>query len=351
LQLLTLLRLLLLGRAALIAENLVPRKQLALFQERKVRPRKVSATTKLSLIVLARFFHWQDALVLVRPETFLGWHRQAFRAFWRRKSRKRGRPPLPRNLRELIREMAADNPSWGQERIADELSLKLGVRVSPRTVGKYLDCSRPRGGRTSNQRWATFVRNRAKGIVACDFMVSVTAWMRLLYVFVAMEAGSRRILHTNITAHPTAEWTLQQFRECLAYDHPYRYLIHDRDSIFSASLDTELKGFGVRVLRTPVRAPKANAYCERLIGTIRRECLDFLIPLNERHLRWILKEFVPHYNRGRPHSALGPGFPEPPETQVRAGPHRHRFPAGHRVGSTAILGGLHHEYGLEKEAA
>lgn len=351
LPLLTLLRLLLAGRAALVAENLFLRKRLALFQERKVRPRKASRTTKLSLIVLARLFHWQDALVLVRPETFIRWHRQAFRAFWRWKSRKRGRPSLPRNLRELIREMAADNPAWGQERIADELSLKLGVRVSPRTGGKYLVSSRPRGGRASNLRWATFVRNHAKGIVACDFMVSVTASMQLLYVFVAMEVGSRRILHTNVTAHPTAEWTLQQFRECLAYDHSYRYLIHDRDSIFSASLDCELKGFGVRVLKTPVRAPKANAHCERLIGTVRRECLDFLIPLNERHLRWIVKEFVTHYNRGRPHSALGPGFPEPPEAQVRAGPDRHRFPAGYRVQSKAVLDGLHHEYRLERDAA
>lgn len=224
LQLLTLLRLLLLGRAALVAENLFLRKQLALFQERKVQPRKASKTTRLSLIALARFFHWQEALVLVRPETFLGGRRQAFSAFWRWKSRKRGRPQLPRNLRELIREMAADNPSWGRERIADELSLKLGVRISPRTVGKYLDASRPRGGRTSNQRWATFVRNHARGIVACDFMVSVTASMRLLYVVVAMEVGSRRILHTNVTAHPTAEWTLQQFRECLAYASPVSIL-------------------------------------------------------------------------------------------------------------------------------
>jgi len=349
--LLALLRLLLIGRAALVAENLFLRKQLALFQERKARPRKAAASTRLSMIALARFFDWREALVIVKPETFIGWHRTAFRAFWRWKSRKPGRPPLPKDLRELVREMAAANPAWGEERIADELSLKLGIRVSPRTVGKYLDKLRPRGRRASNQRWATFVRNHAKGIVACDFMVSVTASMRVLYVFVAMEIGSRRILHTNVTAHPTAEWTLQQFRECFAYDHPYLYLIHDRDSIFSASLDSDLKGFGLRVLKTPVRAPKANAYCERLIGTIRRECLDFLIPLNERHLRRIVGEFVIHYNRGRPHSALGPGIPEPPQAKVPAGPHRHELLAGCRVESTPVLGGLHHEYRLEKEAA
>lgn len=350
-RLIAFLRLLFIGRSALIAENLFLRKQLALFQERRARPRKAPALTRLSMIVLARFFDWHEALVIVKPETFIGWHRTAFRAFWRWKSRKLGRPLLPKNLRELVREMAVANPTWGEERLADELALKLGIRVSPRTVGRYLDRLRPPGGRATNQRWATFVRNHAKGIVACDFMVSVTVSMRVLYVFVAMEVGSRRILHTNVTVHPTAEWTLQQFRECLADDHPYRFLIHDRDSIFSANLDSELKGFGLRVLKTPVRAPKANAHCERLIGTIRRECLDLLIPLNERHLRRLLSEFVTHYNRGRPHSALGPGIPEPPQAKVPAGPHRHKLPAGYRVASTPVLGGLHHEYRLEKEAA
>ena len=154
-----------------------------------------------------------------------------------------------------------------------------------------------------------------------------------------------------MTEHPTAEWTIQQFREFLAFDHPYRFLIHDRDKIFSAATDEALKGSGVRVLKTPVRAPKANAFCERLIGTIRRECLDYLIPINERHLKRILKEYVGHYNRGRPHSSLGPGIPEPPQAKVPAGPHRHKLPKGYCVTSTPVLGGLHHEYGLKKEAA
>ena len=134
-----------------------------------------------------------------------------------------------------------------------------------------------------------------------------------------MEIGSRRILHLNVIQHPTAEWTTQQFREFLAFDPPYRFLIHDRDSIFSFAVDHALKGFGVRVLKTPVRAPKANAFCERLVGSVRRECLDYLIPINERHLKAILKEFVVYYNRGRPHSALGPGIPEPPQAQAPAG--------------------------------
>ena len=148
-----------------------------------------------------------------------------------------------------------------------------------------------------------------------------------------------------------AGWTTQQVREFLAFDHPYRCLIHDRDGIFSPAVDQALKGFGVRVLKTPVRAPKADAFCERLIGAFRRECLDYLIPLNERHLKAIIKEFVVHYNRGRPHSALGPGIPEPPQAKVPTSVHRHRLPAGYRVTLNPILGGLHHEYGLEREVA
>ena len=326
------------------------RKQLALFQERKARPRRITPAIRIMLLALARFFDWRDALVIVKPETFVKWHRTAFRIFWRWKSRRRGRPRLPTNIRDLAREMARDNPSWGEDRIADELSLKLGIHVSPRTVRKYLTTERPGGG-SSDQRWATFVRNHAKAIVACDFLVSITATFQILYVFVAMEIGSRRILHFNVTAHPTAEWTTQQFREILADPHPYRFVVHDRDSIFSSSLDATLKDFGVRPIRTPIRAPKANAYCERLVGTIRRECLDYLIPINDRHLRVILKEFVCHYNRGRPHSALGPGIPEPIQASVPAGVHRHKLPTGFRVASKPVLGGLHHEYRLEKEAA
>ena len=159
----------------------------------------------------------------------------------------------------------------------------------PRTIRKYWPQQPEIGSgrrRSASQRWKTFVRNHAQGIVACDFLVAVTARFRILFVFVAMEIGSRRILHCNVTAHPTAEWTLQQLRDAIPSDHPCRFLIHDRDTIFSSELDAEVKStFGLRVLRTPVRAPHANAYCERLIGTVRRECLDFMIPLHERQLR------------------------------------------------------------------
>ena len=346
---LTFIRLFLSSHVALVAENLFLRKQLALFRERETRPRGTTASIRLAMVALAKFFDWRDALAIVQPETFVGWQQTAFKMFWRWKSRKPGRPPLPKNLRELIGQMARENPTWGEQRIANELSLKLGIRVSPRTVGKYSERGNPRGN--SGQRWTTFVRNHAQAIVACDYFVSVTASFRLLYVFVAMEVGSRRILHANVTAHPTAEWTTQQFREFLVFDHPYRFVTHDRDAIFSSGLDAALKGFGVRVLRTPFRAPQANAHCERLVGTIRRECLDFLILLSEAHLKRILHEFVRHYNRGRPHSSLGPGIPEPSQAKVSAAAHRHKLPTGFRVKSTPVIGGLHHEYNLERRAA
>src|SRR5215813_695050 len=232
------LRLFLCPAPVLAAENLFLRKQLALYQERKVKPRRAHNATRLTLIWLSRWFNWRQALAIVHPETFLRWHRQGFQLFWRWKSRP-GRPPIPVDLQALIRRMARENPSWGEERIANELLLKLGLRVSPRTVRKYIPKRQNPGPgkRVSSQRWTTFVRTHAQAIVACDFCVVVTATFRLLYVFVVMEHATRRIMHTNVTAHPTASWTLQQLREAIPDGHPYRFLLHDRDSIFSRELD------------------------------------------------------------------------------------------------------------------
>jgi putative transposase len=336
---------------SLAAENLFLRKQLALFQERKVKPRRADDATRWLMATLGRMFQWRNALVNVKPDTLIRWQRKGFRLFWRWKSKPPGRPRLPKDLRELIRQMAADNISWGEERIANELKLKLGIRVSPRTVGKYLRNGRPSRTPDPKQRWLTFVHNHGKEIVACDFFVVVTATFRMLYVFVIMELGTRRILHQNVTAHPTAEWTLQQLREALPGGHPYRFVIHDRDTIFSKALDQGVTDLGVRVLRTPVRAPLANSVCERFGGSLRRECLDFMMPFNERHLNRTVQEWVTHYNRGRPHSALGPGFPQPSQSDFPDSGHRHKLPAGHRVIRTSVLGGLHHEYSLVKEAA
>jgi putative transposase len=348
------LRFLLLGTrssAALKAENIFLRKQLALYLEREAKPRRTTDSTRLSLILLSRLFVWQNALVIVKPETFLGWHRLGFRLFWRWKSRPRGRPRLPEELQKLIVRMARENPLWGEERIASELLLKLQIRVSPRTVRRYMPIDSGPVKRVPSQRWMTFVRNHAPAILACDFFVVVTASFRVLYVFVLLEIGTRRIAHFNVTAHPTAAWTLQQFREIITGDQPQRFLIHDRDSIFSSELDVALKAMNLKVLKSPFHAPQANAFCERVIGTIRRECLDFLIPLNERHLRSLLKEWVFHYNRGRPHSSLGPGIPDPEPNFERVTQLGHHIPMDHHVVAKAVLGGLHHEYRLERRAA
>jgi putative transposase len=338
---------------ALAAENLFLRKQLALYQERHVKPQRVTQAARLTLTWLARYFNWRQALVIVQPASLIRWHRQGFRLFWGWKSQ-RGRPSLPRELQALIRHMAQDNPTWGEERIANELLLKMGLRVSPRTVRQYMPThlDRGRSHRVSSQRWRTFVRNHAKVIAACDFCVVVTATFRLLYVLVVMELATRRILHVNVTAHPTALWALQQLRDAIPSDHTYRFLIHDRDSIFSPQLDQQVRHLGLRVLKTPPQSPQANAICERLIGTLRRECLDFLIPRTEPHLRCLLHEWVPHYHEGRPHMSLGPGIPQlPPHLPAPLQAHRHQLPEHLRVMVRPILGGLHHAYQLGQKAA
>jgi transposase InsO family protein len=338
---------------ALAAENLFLRKQLALYEERQVKPRRATDAIRLAMVWLSYGFDWRQALRIVKPETFTGWHRQGFRLFWRWRSQ-RGRPALPKDLRALIRRMALENLTWGQERIANKLLLKLGLQVSPRTVRKYMPnhCIGSPGKRRQTQRWSTFLRNHAPGILACDFCVAVTATFHMLYVFVVIEHASRRLMHVNVTAHPTAQWTMQQFREAIPADHAYRIVIHDRDAIFSKEVDQGIRNMGLRVIKTPVRTPVANAICERLMGTMRRECLDFTIPLNATHLYGILKEWVAHYNEGRPHMSLGPGIPRSISLfAVPRQPHRHRMATGQRVVARPVMGRLHYEYGLEKRAA
>ena len=332
-------------RESLEAEILFLRRQLAMYQERGVKPKRMDAATRVALTFLARWFNWRSALVVVQPETLVRWHRAGFRLWWRWKCRS-GRPPIPIELRELIRRMARENPAWGQERLTNELLVKLGLRVSPRTVGKYMP--RPAPGRPrGDQRWSTFLRNHARAIIACDFCVAVTSTFRMLYVLIVIEHHSRRLIRFNVAAHPTAEWTRQQLREAVGCEEQYAYLLHDRDTIFSADLDESIRKLGLRVLKSPPRSPKANAICERVIGTIRRECLDWTIPLSEAHLRQTLRSWVAHYNRGRPHSVLGPGVPDPPSDWVVPTPKsRHRLHDFGSVRARSVLGGLHHEYSV-----
>jgi hypothetical protein len=279
------------SRTALSAEILFLRKQLAFYKERQVQPRRLNDSARFSLALWSRTFDWKNPLVIVKPKTLIGWHRQGFKLFWGWRSQA-GRPRLPENTHKLIVRMAQENPTWGQARALTELSVKLGIYVSSRTVRAYGPPEPDRGGprRTCSQQWRTFVRNHAHSLFACDFWVVVTARFRTLYVFLWIEVGTRRIVPGNTPVHPTAEWTLQQFREAIPSDHSYRFLLHNCDWIFSVEVDEPLKAFGLGVLRTPARAPQANAYGERFVGTARRGYLDFMIPLGERPLAWISTE-------------------------------------------------------------
>ena len=237
------------SQGALAAENLFLRKQLTFFVEREQTPHHTDNVTRFTMAALARLFDWKNALVVVKPDTPVRWHRKGFRLLWRWKSRHKGRPPVPEELKKLIVEMAFANVSWGEERIAHELLVKLGVRVSPRTVGKYMPSrdDSDRDASHSSQCWSTFVRNHAKAIIATDFLTVVTARFQFLYVLVVMEVGTRKMTHVNVTTHPSAEWTLQQFREAIPCEHDYRFVIVDRDTKFSEDLRKSVRAMGVRV--------------------------------------------------------------------------------------------------------
>ena len=198
--------------------------------ERRVKPRRADAATRIILVGLSRFLEWRPLLTVVKPETLIRWHRRGFQLFWRWKSRAPGRPPIPVDLQQLIAMMAAANRTWGEERIAAELLVKLGIRVSPRTVRRYMP-SRPPRGRPGTQAWSTFVRNHARSVLASDFFVVVTATFRVLYVFVVLEVWTRRILHWNVTEHPTGDWTGQQFRLIGPGDQAHRFVIRSRHDL------------------------------------------------------------------------------------------------------------------------
>lgn len=204
------------------------------------------------------------------------------------------------------------NRTWGAARVASELSLKFAVRVSPRTAWAYWPRVFNPQRRSSSQHWMTLVRTYTRSLAACDFVVALTFRVQLIYVFIVMEVGSRKILHVNVAPYPAASWTLQQLREAIPSDHEYRWLIHDRSDIFSEKLYRDVNAFGIAVVKTPVRAPKADAHNERMIGSLCREWLDWFIPMSERHARTPTREWAIHHNQGRPHKSLGQGTPDRP---------------------------------------
>ena len=235
----------------------------------------------------------------------------------------------------LIREMATANRLWDADRIRGEL-LKLDIRVSKRTIQRYLRQARP--PRRSGQRWATFVRNHAGAIWACDFLPVTDLRFRPLYAFFIIALGSRRVVHVGVTRHPTDAWVAQQLREATPFDERPRFLIRDNDGKYGPRFDRLAAASGIRVLRTPIRAPQANATCERFLGSVRRECLDHLFVLGEAHLRRVLRAYVGYFNRARPHQGIGQAIPA-----GSVPPAPHGAGAG-RIAAFPILGGLHHDY-------
>ena len=275
---------------------------------------------------------WRHALVIVKPDTVLRWHRRGFRLYWRWKSRPRGpgRPRIPRAVQELIRQMCRANPTWGAPRIHGEL-LKLGITIAEATVGHYMVRRRP----PPSQTWRTFLTNHVSQLVSVDFFVVPTFTFRVLFVFVVLAHDRRQILHVNVTGHPTAAWTAQQIRNAFPWDTAPRFLLHDRDGTYGDECRACLDAMGIDEVLTAPRSPWQNPYVERLIGSMRRECVDHVVVLNERSLQRILRSYIDYYHHWRTHLALGKDPPvsravEPAAPgEVIARPH---------------VGGLHHSY-------
>jgi transposase InsO family protein len=273
------------SRAALHLELLALRHQVQVLQRSKPRRLHLAPADRWFWAWLSHVWRdWRTALVIVKPETVIAWHRHGFRLFWAWKSRRpTGRPRVSSETRALIRKMAHENPLWGAPRIHGEL-LKLGVQVSQATVAKYMG----RPATPPSQSWRTFLANHVQQIAAADFFVVPSATYRLLFVLVILAHERRRVVHVAVTRHPTAAWTAQQLREAFPWDQMPRYLLHDRDLAFQSLIGTA-KAMGINDVRTAPRSPWQNAYVERFIGSIRRECLDHVIVLNAAGLRTILK--------------------------------------------------------------
>ncbi len=300
------------------------------------RPTITNVDRRLLVLLASRLQAWRSALLVVKPETLLQWHRDLFKLVWRRKSAvKLGRPCLAPDVIALIKQMAKDNPLWGSERIRGEL-LKLNLHVAKRTIQKYIRQVRPR--RPSTQTWRTFLHNHAPDVWACDFLPVVNLFFRQYFVFFIVELSSRRVVHFGVTAHPTDAWAAQQLREATSFGQGPRFLIRDNDGKFGPEFARVAAGAGIKVLKTPVAVPNANAVVERFQESVRRECLDHLFVLGQQHLYRIIKAYVAYFNLERPHQGIDQGLPIP-SAPVSAG-----SACIQSVRVCPVLGGLHHVY-------
>jgi len=317
-------------RTRLVAEILALRHQLTVLQRKTPGRVRLSAVDRLFFVWLYRL--WPDLLgsiVIIRPETVVRWHRRGFRAFWRWKSRGiPGRPAIPKEIRDLIREISLVNPLWGAPRIHGEL-LKLGIEVAQSTVAKYI----AKGQQSPSQLWRTFLKNHAEGIASIDLFVVPTVNFKLLFGLLILRHERRRLIHIAVTTNPSADWIARQLSEAFPWDRAPEYLIRDRDGAYGEVFRRRLKTMGIRDRPTAPRSPWQNCYVERLIGSVRRECLDHMIVFNERHLRRVLGDYADYYNKFRTHLSLGKDTPLK-RPICRSG----------KVSTLPQLGGLHHAF-------
>ena len=326
------------SRRELMLENLALRQQLATLMQKR-RPR-IEPVDRAFWVVLSRLWsRWSSTVVIVKPETVIGWHRAGFSLYWRWLSRRRrspGRAAAGWEVRDLVRRMAAEN-GWGAPRIHGEL-LKLGFRVSERTVSRYMR----RHGRSPERRqsWLTFLRNHREVIVAMDFFTVPTATFRVLYVWFAIRHSRREIVHWSVTESPTAPWVVQQLRETFPFDDAHgrsRYLVLDRDTIFSGAVAAAIESMGLEATRTSYQSPWQNGVAERFVGTVRRDLLDHAIILDDEHLRRLLSEYLAYYHGDRTHLGVEKDAPVVRAVELR--------PAGAAtVQARRRVGGLYHRY-------
>jgi transposase InsO family protein len=327
------------SRRNLLLENLALRQQLALLASRHPQP-QLSAQDRLFWVVLRRFWSgWKQTLVIVQPETVVRWHRAGFKLYWKWISRDRcraGRKPTSKEVRALIFRMVAENPTWGAPRIHGELKM-LGFDISERTVLRWMRKA-PRNPEPA-KRWAAFLSNHREAIAAMDFFTVPTLTFGVLYCFFIIAQDRRRILHCNATKHPTSAWVTQQLREAFPFDSAPGYLIFDRGSNFNADVIDTMKSFGIEPKRTSFRSPWQNGVAERFVGNCRRDLLDHVIVLNERHLKRLMNGYIRYYHDDRTHLGLDKQTPAGREATSETNPTAN-------VISMPRLGGLHHRYDL-----
>ena len=324
-------------RAALQLEILALRHQLGVLQRSVKRPKLTASDRLLWAWLSSAWPDWRSALIIVKPETVIGWHRKGCRLYWKWKSRhgRRGRPCVAAETIQLIRRLNRENPLWGAPRIHGEL-LKLGVDIGETSVSKYL----VRRRKPPSQTWRTFLDNHVKTIVSVDFFTVATIRFQILYVLLVLAHDRRRIVHFNVTSHPTAEWTAQQLREAFPFDQAPHYLLRDRDRIFGCEFSQQVADLGTEEVLGAPRSPWQRAYVERVIGTIRRECLDHVIVFNEASLCRHMRSFLAYYHESRTHLSLGKDTPAARPVQS---------PEAGTIIAIPQVGGLHHRY--ERRAA